>query len=447
MGVYLRIAARNLKQGGRRTVLLGLALLMVTGLLVTLMALSTGINTSMVEAATSLSAGHVNIAGFYKPTAGNAAPILSETKKIKQIAIDNTPGLVRAVDRHRGWVKVVSHSGSTFAGLHGLDVAQETVLFDKLQMAPESEYRDDGDAAKVGDPRQLTEPDTVVVFASQARRLDVTVGDTLTFRTETLRGQSNTADLRVVGVARDMGLLTSWAMLVPKGTIHTLYGMKPETTGQIMLYLDDIDRAPEVMAHLRKVYEAAGYDVLQHDPQPFFMKFETIIGQGWTGQKLDLTIWRDEVSFLTWVITAVDSVSFLLIGILAIIIAIGIMNTQYIAVRERTREIGTLRAIGMSRRAVLGMFVLEALLLGVGATTAGALLAALTAMVVNALHLSLPWEAAQAILMSDHIRMVVDPGQVLTAIAAFTGITGLAALWPAARAARLPPITAIHQTE
>ena len=41
--------------------------------------------------------------------------------------------------------------------------------------------------------------------------------------------------------------------------------------------------------------------------------------------------------------------------------SIGIMNTMWIAIRERTREIGTLRAIGMQRRAVLWMFLLEAL--------------------------------------------------------------------------------------
>ena len=41
----------------------------------------------------------------------------------------------------------------------------------------------------------------------------------------------------------------------------------------------------------------AGYTVMDHDPQPFFMKFETVMGQDWTGQRLDLTIWRDEVSW------------------------------------------------------------------------------------------------------------------------------------------------------
>ena len=58
----------------------------------------------------------------------------------------------------------------------------------------------------------------------------------------------------------------------------------------------------------------------------------------------------------------------MLIVILIAIIIIGIMNTMWIAIRERTREIGTLRAIGMHRREVLWMFLLESLMLGLFAT-------------------------------------------------------------------------------
>ena len=80
------------------------------------------------------------------------------------------------------------------------------------------------------------------------------------------------------------------------------------------------------------------------------MKFETVNREDWTGQKLDVTTWEDEISFMTWTLTALQGLSFVLIVILIAIIVIGIMNTMWIAIRERTREIGTLRAIGMQRR-------------------------------------------------------------------------------------------------
>ena len=53
--------------------------------------------------------------------------------------------------------------------------------------------------------------------------------------------------------------------------------------------------------------------------------------------------------------------------VLLVVIGVGIMNTLWIAIRERTREIGTLRAIGMQRRRVLLMFLIEALMLGAAA--------------------------------------------------------------------------------
>ena len=67
---------------------------------------------------------------------------------------------------------------------------------------------------------------------------------------------------------------------------------------------------------------------------------------------------------MTWTLQALQGLTCVLIVILIAIVVIGIMNTMWIAIRERTREIGTLRAIGMHRRGVLWMFLLESLMLG-----------------------------------------------------------------------------------
>ncbi len=149
------IAFRNLRQGGKRTYLLGIALALVTGLLVTLMSLSNGINDSLVRAATTLAAGHVNIAGFYKSTPKESAPIVTDMAPIKAIAAANAPGLTRVIDRHRGWAKAISDTGSMFAGLYGVDVADEGALFAALQVASEADYQDGGRAELRGDPNRL----------------------------------------------------------------------------------------------------------------------------------------------------------------------------------------------------------------------------------------------------------------------------------------------------
>ncbi len=447
MGVFFTIALRNLIQARRRTFFLGTALLLVTMLLILLMSLSQGVTNNLIRSATTLASGHINVAGFYKTSPSDARPIITDTEQIRKIVQDNTPGLAYVIDRHRGWSKVVSDTGSIQVGLGGVDIAREPSFLDVVQLAPESAYKEGGSDQIKGDAKGLAQPDTAIIFAAQAQRLGVEVGDSLTLTSETMRGARNTTDVTIVAIAADLGLFSNFTVFVPKETIRKLYQLKPDTSGAVMVYLEDISQAEETMGHLRQVFEDQGYELMDHDPQPFFAKFAVVSGEDWTGQKLDLTIWEDEVSFLTWIVAALDTLSFFLIGVLVVIIAIGIMNTMYIAVRERTSELGTLRAIGMGRGRVLWMIMLEALILGAAASTVGALLGAGLAIGINAADVTVPIDAMRIILLSDKLRLSVEPMVVIQAIFAFTLMTALAALLPAIRAARMQPVTAIQHVE
>jgi ABC-type lipoprotein release transport system permease subunit len=115
---------------------------------------------------------------------------------------------------------------------------------------------------------------------------------------------------------------------------------------------------------------------------------------------------------------------------------------MWIAIRERTREIGTLRAIGMQRGAVLWMFLLESLMLGLFGTIAGAVLGTLIATALNKAHIPVA-PGMQFILMSDHLRLAVHGPMVVRSVALITIITGLAALFPSRRASRLRPVVAM----
>ena len=90
-------------------------------------------------------------------------------------------------------------------------------------------------------------------------------------------------------------------------------------------------------ARLRESLTKAGYRVMEPDPRAFWMKFDSVSREDWTGQKLDVTTWEDELSFLTWTLQAIDGLSFVLLVILVGIVVTGIMNTMWIAIRERTR--------------------------------------------------------------------------------------------------------------
>ena len=300
--MLLLIALRNLLQARRRTFLLGLALAMVTALLVLLMGLSSGIGDTMIRSATTLASGHVNVGGFFKESSSDASPVISGVSGIRA-ALDDLEGVELVVDRGRGWARVVSPEGSMQVGLTGLDVEEERRLMDTLMVAPESEYREGGVDTPKGDPRRLAEGRGAIVFAAQARRLGLRVGDPLTIVAETMKGQRNSEEVTVVAVAKDIGFMSNFSVFVDKPTLRRLYRLGPDVSGVVQIYLDDHARAPAMMKVVRSRLEAAGHELMPHEPRPFFAKFSTVAGEGWTGQRLDVTVWRDEVSFLGWILT------------------------------------------------------------------------------------------------------------------------------------------------
>jgi putative ABC transport system permease protein len=426
-----RIALRSLFQHRRRTVFLVAAIACVTSLLILLTALSTGVSETMIRAATTLSSGHVNVGGFFKVTRSQSGPVVTEYEKVIDVVKRDVPELSYLVHRGRGWAKLISDVGSVQAGVTGLDIAAEPDFKRVISVVS-------------GNIDDLAQPKTILLFESQVQRLKVKVGDAVTLSAQTNRGAANTVDLRVVAIAKDMGLMSKWGTFVPVDTTRALYQLRPDTTGVIQLYLKPkfVSEAPAIAARLRNTLEQAGYRVMEADANPFWMKFQTANREDWTGQKLDVTTWEDEVSFMTWTLKVIDVLKLVLLTILIAIVVTGIMNTMWIAIRERTREIGTLRAIGMQRWGVLRMFLLESFQMGVIGTVAGALGGALIAALVNAAHIQVPL-SVQLFLMSDRLHLAIHADTLIRSAVWLTAITTVAALYPAYRAARLRPVSAM----
>jgi putative ABC transport system permease protein len=192
MVCYWRMAARNLLQARRRTLALAAALATVSMCMVLLMTLSQGINDNLVRASTLLITGHVNIGGFYKTRPSNAATVVTPSAPLKRLAQEALPDVKWIIDRSRGWGKLTSPSGSIEAMLWGIDVEQEAELLSFMQLAAEHEYVEGGSDVVRGDIHKLSQPHTALLFAAQAKRLGVQVGDNLTISAETIVGQQNT---------------------------------------------------------------------------------------------------------------------------------------------------------------------------------------------------------------------------------------------------------------
>ncbi|RYF10342.1 MAG: ABC transporter permease, partial [Deltaproteobacteria bacterium] len=122
--VQFNIATRNLLQARRRTWLLATALGSVSMLMVLLMTLSQGIADTMVYAATRLLTGHVNVAGFYKTRADNAAMVVTDAPAVARLLRQQTPQAA-VLDRARGWGKLTAQQGSLSAVITGVDTARD----------------------------------------------------------------------------------------------------------------------------------------------------------------------------------------------------------------------------------------------------------------------------------------------------------------------------------
>ena len=129
------------------------------------------------------------------------------------------------------------------------------------------------------------------------------------------------------------------------------------------------------------------------------------------------------------------------VGGLALLVAtLGVANTMMMAIYERTREIGVLKALGATSREVRRMFTADAVLLGVIGGFVGVIFGTLLGRLVDWVgHLYLESEGVIGIGQLS----IVPPWLAIGALI-FAGLIGvLGGLYPAARAARLDPVVAL----
>jgi len=143
----------------------------------------------------------------------------------------------------------------------------------------------------------------------------------------------------------------------------------------------------------------------------------------------------DEVSQFT----SIFRYFLLAFGAIALFVgAFVIFNTLSITVAQRTREFATLRTLGATRRQVLGSVILESLVIGLLASLVGLGLGLLLAEGIEALFGSLGVELPTA-------DRVFATRTIVVSLAVGIGITLLAGLFPAIRATRVPPISAVRE--
>ncbi|QRN95013.1 ABC transporter permease [Archangium violaceum] len=430
MLALFRIALRNLFLHRERGLLLFGVIAGASAVLVGMMALKTGVASAQREAVTTFLSGDLNVGGFFKVHPDTISPVIGDARQVRAVVEPLVPAVCHLRERGRGQLTAGAGRYRARSFVVGLDVSREK---DALRLFK----------VKEGALEGLDRPRTVVLSTQLAGRLRVKVGDVASLFAQTVGGKRNALDVEVVAITERAGLLGETSgVLVSNATLRELGGYRPEAAGVLQLSCGEGVDIDALGSGLRQALRDAKLEVLPATHEAFGDKLAPLLREGWAGQRLDVSTWEDESAFLSFVTDGLAALTVLVALIVLAVVIVGLFVSLNVAVRERTREIGTLRAMGMQRTSVVGLFVLEGLLLGLTASFVGAFVAtALCALLQGAL--SLP-EAMASLFFSGTLPLEPRLGEALFAVLLVTFGAGVASILPAARAAALPPRSAME---
>lgn len=155
--------------------------------------------------------------------------------------------------------------------------------------------------------------------------------------------------------------------------------------------------------------------------------------QGYSTQSV-----KDTQKFLTQIIAVLQGIVAAFGAIAVIASVFGIVNTMYISVLQRTREIGLMKALGMRKRDIGRLFRFEAAWIGFLGGVFGSLFAIGLGKVLN------PWISEKLQLGEGKYLLIFEYQQVIALIVVLMVISTLAGWLPSRKAAKLDPIEALR---
>ena len=407
---WLRIGWRNLGRNPKRTVLTALGLAVGFFAVVFIVGWSQGIMAEMVESATSLVNGQIEIhdeeyrpdRSLYDTIGGRDGTDVEALLR----TIDADASVVAAAPRvYAGGL--ISSGQATSAGMFmGIDPARELTL---------SRFLDPLVEGRMPEPGR----NELLVGEEMARQLSARLGDELVVVTSGADGSMANDLFTLVGVFRT-GLvqLDATFAVMPLGDLQTLVVLPPGRIHEIAVATTDPWVAETTAARL-------GDDLPPID------------------RAIEVVPWTTLNPAMVDYVALGDAMYFIIIIIVFSIAIFGVANTMLMATYERRREFAVMLALGATPRAVRAIVLHEAVALGVVSLALGA---AMTFPLMVWFHTAPPdmsWAIGDVTLMgallSPSLRVEYDvPFWIMSAVALFLTAL-LASLFPAWRAARVPP--------
>jgi ABC-type lipoprotein release transport system permease subunit len=416
----LRLALRNLGRHRRRTVITAAALAAGVALFIFMDSMLRGIDTDSQRNLVWYETGSGRIV-----SAAQHAEL--ERVALQHELVDYQPVLAALAARGVAAAPRVRFAGELFFGegslpvrLVGIDPALDPTVF----RLPES-LLPGGGFLETGVPGLL-------LGAWMTDDLGIAVGDFVEVRTRTRHGAMQTLELELAGI-----------LLSPNPTINKGVGFLPLDVVQFDLDLEGVTEIAlgALRTRLGRSIPVPAGATLEREirrlNEELASAFPGVVAVGWTELARDYLALLESDS-------AGNSVMLLLVFLIA---AVGVSNTMLIAVYERIREFGVMRALGMDDAAIRATMVLEAGAIGLIGSLAGlAVGAAATWWLVNwGIDLSeLYGNINIGYRVTGIFRGAWNPGIMVTAVIFGVAASMAIALLPARRALKLDVVQCLR---
>jgi ABC-type lipoprotein release transport system permease subunit len=402
--VLLRMAWRNLWRNPRRTAVVLSAISVGIAGCVLAMAINLGMVAGMVDSAIRSGLGHMQVHASGWDKSPDLETRLLDGGMAVAKALDQVPEIESWAPRLRAQGLVASPRASVGVDIVGVDPQREPGVSVVESSIISGEW--------LGEPRRLVLGDKL------AARLEADVGSKLVVSVQDLQGELTGRALRVAG-------------LVQAGT-------REVDDGVVFLRLEE---AQALLGMGQAISEIAIVTSDRKRVALIQQKLEAKLGAG-----PEVRTWEQLQPLLVYMIDSFDSMAWVMYAAVFIAMAFGIANVLLMAVFERMREIGMMRAVGMSRARVVGMVVLEStfvtalgLALGVALAICGVWLLS------DGIDISRWADSVDAYGVESVLKPVLRARDFVAPvmIGAITAV--LSSFWPALRAARAKPADALRQ--
>lgn len=261
------------------------------------------------------------------------------------------------------------------------------------------------------------------------------------------------------GIARELGVTVGDRIrLVAPSGVKTAFGTSPRVNAYEVTYVFtagrwDIDKTriympfTEAQSYFNREGLADEFEVMVKDPENIDAYTLPVVAAA--GEDALIWTWRDAAGSFLRALDIEDNVMFIILSILVLIAAMNIVSGLIMLVKNKGRDIGILRTMGLTEGSILRVFFICGAFTGLVGTAMGVALGCLFAIYIDPIFSFVNYMAGGGV-WDPSIRGIyalpakLQWGDVMSAVGLSLGLSFIVTLFPARRAARMNPVEALR---